>query len=590
MQTVSQLFEDICSTPNYTTRVRATVDDTVYTMSELISLSRSVQSMESVSKLIGNAMAGTAKVTFIPSSPVPTAAEVKIEICVTDGTDTSEWIEHGTFYVSKRYRSEFGSGDAIELVCYDSMCKADSQYASQTLFSEWPQTDIDVADEIATIIGTELDERTDLAGYSVPYPGEYTMREILQYIAVSNCGNWIITPDNKLLFIKINDTSAFESFDIGLSVSDYTDLGQSDAYSGIHLYYGDENSFVVGDDTGYVLETDCPWGTQSIAEDMFDILDGYEHQGFEGNGAFIQPYAELGDVVTIDDVSYTMAQLDVDYGSVYRPAIGSPGPDDVENEYPYLSPIQRDMKRTVKVGQDYYGTSISHGNGITVERTDGGQTYNNININSDRFVAVDSSGNPVMEMDFVSQTFKWFGDLNIVDGSISLEKLGSDVTNFVTSTVDGLQTTVSQTYMPLGEYDGQPYEGTAGDLKTTLESQIKQTADNIDIQFTNITEDISDLNTATEANADAIENVTSHIVIGPATMTFKVDGADYELTITNTGITITGPGGDSIAEFTATGVLLPAETTIPQGGTFRMGNFQWSPRSSGNLSMIYVGS
>ena len=134
MQTVSQLFEDICSTPNYTTRVRVTVDDTVYTMSELISLSRSVQSMESVSKLIGNAMAGTAKVTFIPSSPVPTAAEVKIEICVTDGTDTSEWIEHGTFYVSKRYRSEFGSGDAIELVCYDSMCKTDSQYASQTLF------------------------------------------------------------------------------------------------------------------------------------------------------------------------------------------------------------------------------------------------------------------------------------------------------------------------------------------------------------------------------------------------------------------------------------------------------------------------
>lgn len=155
-------------------------------------------------------------------------------------------------------------------------------------------------------------------------------------------------------------------------------------------------------------------------------------------------------------------------------------------------------------------------------------------------------------------------------GTVYFSQLADDTKAYIVGEVDGLRTEVTQ------DLD---------DLNNTISSQITQTADSIDLRFQSIQQIIED---GDDANNAAISALNSHILIGANSMRFLVDGSEYELEITNTGIQITGSGGAAICNFTATGVLLPQETTIPLGGTLTIGNFRWTPRSSGNLSMVHI--
>lgn len=166
------------------------------------------------------------------------------------------------------------------------------------------------------------------------------------------------------------------------------------------------------------------------------------------------------------------------------------------------------------------------------------------------------------------------GTLNgsvIEAGTVYFSQLADDTKAYIVGEVDGLRTEVTQ------DID---------DINTTLSSQITQNATNIDLRFSQIEQIIED---GDDANNAAISSLSSHIVIGANSMRFLVDGSEYELEITNTGIQITGAGGTAVATFTANGVLLPQETIVPLGGTLTLGNFRWTPRSSGNLSMVYIG-
>lgn len=612
MQTVSETFEEICEQERYRTDFKVDIAGTEYLMSDLISARRYTSYLDSTDKLVGNVMSGTLEIKTIPQGTIPRGAEINpyIRVSTLDGTSVSEWIQHGTYYVSQRTTGEFGNTTATVFTCYDAICKTDKSYADSTEFEVWPQSDEDVAEEIASIIGVTLDPRTTLSGYDVPHPGDLTMREVLSYIGASNAGNWVITNENQLLMIPLvmdTDTllgdhddniieffgnvflsvgevpggSAHDSYDIGRNVERYEDLGLTQSISGVEIYYDDETAFVAGTDTGNMLQIDCPWATQQMADALLAIVDDYQNQGFNATLAFIPPYVEIGDIAIVGDLENPISTIDVSYGTMYRPNLSSPGSDDIESEYPYLSQSERELKRAVKVGRDYYGTRIDHANGITITRTNGIDEYNALTINSDAMMARDENGNNILEMDFRNQTFLWNGDINIRDGSITFDQLGETATNFITGTVNALSSQVSETYYTKDD---------AATLETTLTNKITQTSDNIDIAFSEINNTIDDLKSEDEANKNAIQSVTSHILIGPATMTFRVDGAEYELQITNTGVTISVPGGDVVAEFSADGVLLPSQTEVPLGGTFTLGNFRWTPRSSGNLSMVYVGS
>lgn len=127
-------------------------------------------------------------------------------VSTEDGT-CSEWIKKGIYYIDTRSNTRNDDGlDILRLHGYDAMLRANKPYESTTL--SFPATDIAVVRDIAGKMGVSLDEEcvpNINRGYAVQYPGEYSMRETLQYIGAMYAGNWIMNDFGELQLICLND-------------------------------------------------------------------------------------------------------------------------------------------------------------------------------------------------------------------------------------------------------------------------------------------------------------------------------------------------------------------------------------------------
>ena len=156
---------------------------------------------------VGGCLAGELSVSLLnPSFTIPRMALVEPYVRVTDGEQVSEWIPQGKFYIDTR---EVTNNDddlpILSLHCYDAMLKTEADYPSTT--HEWPYSDTDVVQEIATTLGVGVDSRTwelMTRNYQISLPAGYSMREVLSNIAAMYAGNWIMNYDGALLLVAVN--------------------------------------------------------------------------------------------------------------------------------------------------------------------------------------------------------------------------------------------------------------------------------------------------------------------------------------------------------------------------------------------------
>lgn len=118
-----------------------------------------------------------------------------------------------------------------------------------------------------------------------------------------------------------------------------------DAYTGVRLWYDDEQFFFAGDETGRVLEADNPWATQSMAESVLASISGYSYQPLEAGSAILDPAAELGDGVNVGGVYGPLASITTRFDAMCAADIAAPADEEIDHEYPYLSPAEREYKR-----------------------------------------------------------------------------------------------------------------------------------------------------------------------------------------------------------------------------------------------------
>lgn len=118
-----------------------------------------------------------------------------------------------------------------------------------------------------------------------------------------------------------------------------------EVFTGVRLWYDDEQYFFAGDETGRVLEADNPWATQEMADHMLASITGFAYQPYAAAGAVLDPAAELGDAVTVGGVYGQLATIDTRFDALMVSDISAPGEKEVDHEYPYLSPAEREYKR-----------------------------------------------------------------------------------------------------------------------------------------------------------------------------------------------------------------------------------------------------
>lgn len=252
MQTTSALYKEIIATEPHWFETYITVNGNTVNEDEIFALDRSRPGMSQNYPSIGGALSSTLTLTILnPSFSIPKMAEIKVyyrAVCgKTSGSDpylvngvvsggdmsmsgdtlvlpnatlsngivtfgssstttkVSEWIKAGTYYIDTRLHNQSYNGiGTLDITAFDAMMKAEKDYPDTT--HDWPYTDISVVAEIASTIGVTVDSRTYqflTAGYQIEAPTGYVMREVLERIAAMYGGNFVITAENKLLFVPL---------------------------------------------------------------------------------------------------------------------------------------------------------------------------------------------------------------------------------------------------------------------------------------------------------------------------------------------------------------------------------------------------
>lgn len=149
---------------------------------------------------IGECASKEITVTVKPPKPVPRMAQIKVFYRLSLGTDVSEWVPGGVFFVDTREEDKTTGWTAFH--GYDAMLKAEQAYLNEGTTGEWPRSMQVAVAEICAKMGVQLDSRSVIKPtYKVEYPNDLTMREVLMHIATAHSGNWRMTGDGDLLLV-----------------------------------------------------------------------------------------------------------------------------------------------------------------------------------------------------------------------------------------------------------------------------------------------------------------------------------------------------------------------------------------------------
>nr|DAM90157.1 MAG TPA: hypothetical protein [Caudoviricetes sp.] len=154
----------------------------------------------------------------------------------------------------------------------------------------------------------------------------------------------------------------------------------------------DENGDVVGvsgSDTGRTLTALNPDGTNAMAAAILKKVSGYKHIGYEGSSALLDPAVELGDAVTVDGLYVPLIALDMTFDPMLAPDISAPDADEIDDEYPYKSPTQRQIERNMAKARSLI-TKTSKEIMLKVEGLDG--KYTEVKTTLDGLTVTDASG------------------------------------------------------------------------------------------------------------------------------------------------------------------------------------------------------
>lgn len=132
---------------------------------------------------------------------------------------------------------------------------------------------------------------------------------------------------------------------VGNRVSSFEKYDELGPISGVSLYVDDENQYFSGNESGYILEAECPYGSQEMADFVLSQAQGSVYKGYRGTDAVIDPSCELGDGITVCNEYSMLAYRLLEFGPGHMSEVAAPGECTLDHEYPYISTTQRNIKR-----------------------------------------------------------------------------------------------------------------------------------------------------------------------------------------------------------------------------------------------------
>ena len=364
MNTTSELYKSILA-GNHSFEVKVNISATAeglvqsstdYGMDVLTSLSSRRSVFGTGSPRLGLAPSGELALSlYVESGAVPRMATIRPYFRVVNDTQRSEWIAKGVYFVDTR-EADTTTG-LLTLHAYDAMLKGEQAYPSTS--HSWPYSDINTVTEIASFLGVEVDAQTTslmTAGFMIPLPAQYTLRETLQYIAALYGGSFVVTDANTLRLVCLWDRKTEADLTLG-STHRLTESPAFPACTGVRFLLDDDSDgrspsavgeLFAGDETGYVYEISCPFATQAAADRLLTKMQGFIYRPFAAEAAILDPAGEIGDTISVSGSLTSLLSCNLTFDSLCAASVSAPEDEELDHEYPYIPASERSFTRRLQ--------------------------------------------------------------------------------------------------------------------------------------------------------------------------------------------------------------------------------------------------
>ena len=120
-------------------------------------------------------------------------------------------------------------------------------------------------------------------------------------------------------------------------------------YSKVIVNIDDETQASSGSDTGRTLELDNPlFGSPTVAAKLLQRLKGYQYQPYSAQGALVDPAAEMGDAISVNDVYGGIYTRERTFGRLMITDVSAPNDEEINHEYKWETPTERKLKREME--------------------------------------------------------------------------------------------------------------------------------------------------------------------------------------------------------------------------------------------------
>lgn len=200
----SATYQTLLNDPETRKEIRVVIAGATYGEDQIVSLSTKADLFAEDTMGIGGAIAKEIDLVLVNPGNIPRMARMIPSFRLVKGTQASEWVQKGVYYIDTRSQDEVSG--ALTIHGYDDMLKAEQTWEPDQSIT-FPMTMAAAAQEIADLMGVTIDPRTTLStAYTVDYPAnEYTLRDVLRYIAAAHAGNWIITDAGQLRLVTFGE-------------------------------------------------------------------------------------------------------------------------------------------------------------------------------------------------------------------------------------------------------------------------------------------------------------------------------------------------------------------------------------------------
>lgn len=232
---------------------------------------------------------------------------VLLSIKLTNGTTTTSSIPKGAYRIDTR-ETDVVSG-ITKLVCYDTMVDMNAVCPYST--SGW--TSEEMVNHICSRTGFTLDSRSGAIIDNFRYFDfkGYKYRDMLSYVGVLSCGNWVITDNTELRLIPVGNPYTY----VSQGKADYIQIDNSQIVSYkrgtkypsadyVRVYYNKDDTssyYEAGTEDEYNFEFYCPLASTAtyIRTRLNNLLEyaGYTPCTMKLR---IDPAAEVGDYLGFD--------------------------------------------------------------------------------------------------------------------------------------------------------------------------------------------------------------------------------------------------------------------------------------------------